>query len=107
LPIALSSGVPVVHNYEPGFEEIFKPSEDFFFFKTTEEAWSLVKHLLEKDQKELDEIGLKAYKFALERLTMTEVMRYMINVLRDHKLAQEEGKEVKIRANPWINTSQL
>lgn len=107
LPIALSSGVPVVHNYESGYEEIFKPEEDFIFFKTTSEAWNMTKRLLEKDQKELDGIGLKAYKFALKRLTATDTMRYIISVLRDHKLSQEDGKEVEIRANPWINARQL
>lgn len=107
LPIALSSGVPVVHNYESGYEEIFKPAEDFFFFKTTSEAWNMTKQLLERDQKELDEIGLRAYKFALERLTVTDIMRYMISVLRDHRLSKEDGKEIEIRANPWINARQL
>lgn len=107
LPIAFSSGVPVVHNYESGYEEIFQSAEDFFFFKTTEEAWNMTKQLLEKDQSELDEIGLRAYKFALERFTMTEVMRYMITVLQDHKSAQWERKDLQIRANPWINAPQL
>jgi hypothetical protein len=107
LPIALSSGIPVVHNYEAGFEDIFKPAKDFFFFKTTQEAWDITKKLLEKEQSELDEIGFKAYKFVSERLIMTELMRYMINVLKDYKLAQEEGKELETRANPWINGSQF
>ncbi|MCK4554007.1 glycosyltransferase family 1 protein, partial [Candidatus Parcubacteria bacterium] len=107
LPIALSSGVPVVHNYESGYEEIFKPAEDFFFFKTTSEAWNMTKQLLEKDQSELDKIGLEAYKFAVNRLTATDTMRYMISVLRDHRLSKEDGKEIEIRANPWINARQL
>ena len=107
LPIALSSGVPVVHNYESGYEELFKPKENFFFFKTTSEAWHMTKQLLDKDQSELDRIGMKGYKFALERLTRTEIMRYMIGVLKDHKLAQEEGKELEIRSNPWIKIPQL
>lgn len=107
LPIALSSGVPVVYNYEPGCEEIFKPVKDFCFFKTTSEAWNMTKQLLEKDQSELDEIGLKGYRFALNRLTATDTMRYMISVLRDHWLSQEDGKEVGIRPNPWINSPQL
>lgn len=107
LPIALSSGVPVVHNYESGYEEIFKPVENFSFFKTTSDAWNITKQLLEKDQKELDEIGLKTHMFAMNRLTATNIMRYMISVLMDYNLAQEKGKEVEITANPWINAPQL
>ena len=107
LPIALSSGVPVVHNYESGYEEIFKPIEDFFFFKTTAEAWNMTKQLLGKDQNELDKIGLKAHMFAMNRLTATNMMRYMISVLMDYNLAQKKGKEVAITANPWINAPQL
>jgi hypothetical protein len=107
LPIALSSGVPFIHNYEAGYEEIFKPIEDFCFFRTTSEAWNMTKQLLEKDQSELDKIGLKAYKFAVNRLTATDAIRYMISLLRNHRLSKEDGKEVEIRANPWINAPKL
>lgn len=67
----------------------------------------MTKQLLEKDQSELDKIGLKAYKFAVNRLTATDAIRYMISLLRNHRLSKEDGKEVEIRANPWINAPKL
>jgi spore maturation protein CgeB len=107
LPIALSSGVPFVHNYEAGYEEIFKPIEDFCFFRTTSEAWELTKQLLEKDQNELDKIGAKGYDFSRNRLTATEAMRYMIRVLNEHRQARNEGGKIDITGNPWINSPKL
>lgn len=106
LPIALSSAVPFIHNYEPGYEEIFKPIEDFHFFRTTSEAWELTKQLLEKDQKELDLIGRQGYDFSRNRLTTTEAMRYMIRVLNEHWRSRNEGEKIDTTINPWINSLQ-
>lgn len=107
LPIAMSSGVPVVHNYESGYEEIFKPIENYYFYETTSEAWRITKSLLDKGQSELDEIGLRAHRFALDQLTMMKNIKYMISVLRDYKRAQEKDNKVKMSTNPWAVVSQL
>ena len=107
LPIALSSGVPVVHNYESGYEVIFKPIEKHNFFETTSEAWRITKNLLDKDQSELDVIGLGAHRFALDRLTMKKNISYMIDVLRSYKLGQKKGNKIEVSVNPWGAISQL
>lgn len=107
LPIGLSSGVPFVHNFEPGYDEIFKPAKDFRFFRTTSEAWELAKPLLEKDQHELDQIGKKGYDFSRSRLTATQAMRYMLRVLNEHWRSRNEGGKVETTVNPWVSSPKL
>jgi len=107
LPIALSSGVPIVHNYETGYEKIFKPIEKYNFFKTTSEAWCITKNILDKDQSELNEIGLRTHRFALDRLTMKKNIKYMIDVLRSYKLGQKKGNTIEVSVNPWGAIPQL
>ncbi len=109
LPIALSSGVIVVSNHEEGIEEIFSQLQNPVFFKTTEEAWDIIERLLAKDQDELDDMVLEAREFALSRLTMTDIMKYMISVLQSYKLAQDKkkGDAVQVTVNPWITVGQL
>ena len=106
-PIALSSGIPIVHNYESGYEEIFKPIENYNFFKTTSEAWYITTNLLGKNQSELHEIGLRIRRFALDRLTMKKNIKYMVDVLRSYKLGQQEGNTIEISVNPWGVIPQL
>ena len=42
------SGIPIVHNYEKGFEKLFKDCEEIKFFKTIEESFEHCNELLAK-----------------------------------------------------------
>ncbi len=103
LPIAMSCGVPVVHNYELGMDEIFPIGITKHFFRDTKGAWDNIRNLLDKDQSELDSIGLMMQEFALQFLTIRKIMKYMISVLRDYKSARDSRKVIPVRPNPWIN----
>jgi len=107
LPIALSSGVPVVHNYESGYEEIFKPIEDFFFFKTTAEAWNMTKQLLGKDQAVLDDIGRRGYRLALSNFTIDKIICYILEVLASYQRDRQDDSAPIAVSNPWINIGRL
>ena len=109
LPISLSSGAIVVSNHEEGIEEIFNQLQNPVFFRTTEEACDIIERLLAKDQDELDDMALEAREFVLSRLTMTDIMKYMISVLQSYELAQDKrkGNTVQVTVNPWITIGQL
>jgi len=107
LPIVLSSGVPLVHNYENGYFEIFQELPNPIFFRTTSEAWEKIKFLLNKDQSELDEIGTSAYQFTLKKLTKHYNLNYIINVLQDYINSKQTQSNVFIRPNPWIHKPQF
>jgi hypothetical protein len=109
LPIAMLSGITVVHNYEEGFEELFVSSghHGVYFFKTTEEALEICDELLSKSQNELDEIGKKAFQFSFHKFTGTEVFKYMIDVLMSHKKAKDLEHAVPLIKNPWISIPKI
>ncbi len=109
LPIALSSGATVVSNHEEGIEEIFNQLQNPAFFRTTEQAWGIIERLLAKDQDELDDMALETREFALSRLTKTDIMKYIVSVLRSYKLAQDKknGAIIQVAVNPWITIDQL
>ena len=106
LPIAMSSGITVVHNYELGFEELFDPQSGCFFFRDTSEAWQIIKTLLEKDQTELDKIGLMARDFAVKHFNVINIMKYMINVLKSRCTKKENAGTVVDKENPWLKKQQ-
>ena len=107
LPIAMSCGIPILHNYESGMDEIFNVGIRQYFFKDTNEAWEKIRILLSKDQSELDSIGLMMQEFSFRYLTITEILKYMISVLRDYELARGGKKAVQIRPNPWIKVPRF
>lgn len=103
LAIAMSSGIPLVHNHEIGFERLF--SRDFgpFFFRTTESAWSVLRNLLEKDQDTLDTLGAAAREYALTKFSITEVMRFISSVLRLCSSRKRQTKNDSLNVtNPWL-----
>lgn len=103
IPIALSSGVLIVHNYEKGVEQIFQENSYPYFFRDKKEAWKISAGLLAKPQEELDMIAFKYREFVMEKLTMTCILKYMIEVLKDYK-NRRDGNPVRFsRNNPWIN----
>lgn len=107
LPISLSSGVIMVHNYENGFEEIFNKIDYPFFFKDFDQAWKIVKSLLAKSQEELDELGRRYRNFALVNLTMIQNLKYMIEVLHSYNINKDNRKMLKRIPNPWIKNPQI
>jgi hypothetical protein len=102
LPIAMSSGIPIVHNYEPGLEEIFSAECGAFFFEEISEAWGVIQRLLGKEQTELDEIGVKARQFAVNRFNVTEIIRYMVKVLQSHVANRSGNRGAETPRNPWV-----
>lgn len=107
LPIAMSSGVPVVYNYEDGFNEMLGAKSGVIFYRDANEAWKICEKLLEKTQQELDEIGLKSYNFAWENLHLDKILMYMIDVLAAHHQAKVKGTSVPVIENPWIKEAVL
>lgn len=108
LPIAMSSGIPLIHNYEYGFEDIFKTcGNNGLFFKSTHEAWEIADKLLARDQGELNVMGLKGRNYALKYLTMYKIMEYMLNELRVYKFALDTKTRVSAGGNPWISIPQF
>ena len=83
LPIAMLSGIPIVHNYEEGFDELWKSNPGLKFFKSVDEAWELTELLLSKNINEINEIGYNLSKYALNNLTHLIVFKYMVNVLKN------------------------
>lgn len=102
LPIAMSAGVPVIYNYEPGFEQIFPPGCGCFFYRDTDECVALVTTLLRKDQAELDEIGAAAHAFAMSKLSMVKVFEYFIAVLNAGRLRHLSPQTSPTVHNFWL-----
>jgi glycosyltransferase involved in cell wall biosynthesis len=104
LPIAMSSGVPLVYNYEEGFDELFGEGQGIFFFKTPEQAWEICSDLLKKQDNELERIGDKAFAYAFDHLRTEHILDYMIKVLGsliDQQFYSDSKK------NPWVSLDQL
>ena len=99
LPIAMLSGIPIVHNYEEGFEELFKDCKEIRFFKTFEEGIKQCEELLKKSSVELNEIGMKLHDYALKKLTIELVFKYMINVLKEIHFKKNDSEKI---INPWL-----
>lgn len=95
LPIALTSGIPILYQSGDGLPELFAQSP-VVLFKNEHDAWEKTRKLLEKDQTTLDAIGLEGRAFALKYFPINKVMAYMIEVLKSKKT----GKEV---VNPWMH----
>lgn len=107
LPITLSSGALIVHNYEKGYDEIFKKSGYNYFYNTVEEAWKIAENLLQRPQEDLDLEALAYRNFALNEFSMYKKLNYIFEVLGDIKLSSEQGNKVSERKNPWIKANTL
>ena len=107
LPISLSSGVIMVHNYENGVEEIFKNINYPYFFKDTDQAWEIAENLLTKSQDELDGLGSKYRDFALSNLSKVRILKYMVAILSNYHTEKDTKKTGKVIPNPWIDAPQL
>lgn len=102
LPIAMLSGVPIVQNYEEGFEELFNDCNEIKLFKTIEEAFEQCEELLDKSDAELYEIGQKLLKYTLKKFTANIVFNYMIEVLKEKYESKNKGIISNAVLNPWL-----
>ncbi len=102
LPISLSSGVIMVHNYEKGIGKNFENAGYKYFFKYITDAWKMTESLLQKSQSILDSIAGKYREFALKRLTVYRNMEYIIAILKNVRDARIRNSNEAQRLNPWI-----
>lgn len=107
LPITLSCGSIIVHNYEKGYEEIFPKSGYNYFYKSVEEAWDISERILKKPQAEIDEEALTFRNYALQEFSMYKKLTYILEVLGDYKKARDTNEKPVLRSNPWISSSRL
>lgn len=102
LPIAMSSGVPVIHSAVEDSRLLFGQDAPVRFFSSTSDALEAAKDLLARSQRERDEIGLRARDFALEKLTILRGLEYMIHTLESKRGAQERERTSTPVMNPWL-----
>lgn len=106
LPIAMSSGVPVVHSVIEGSPLLFGTDPPLRFFAGEDEALAAVRDLLARPQEELDALGEAARALALSRFTILAGLRYMVQVLEASRNAAL-GLHVEPPRNPWLPFEQL
>lgn len=102
LPIAMSSGVPVVHSALRGSELLFGERPPLRFFRDEDHALATAKELLSLSQRELDAIGEIARGLALSRFSMRFALRYMVQALESVR-----SGVVNAPRNPWLPFEQL
>ena len=105
LPIAMLSGIPIVHNYEEGFDELFKDCKEIRFFKSIKEGFKQCEDLLNKSDAELNEIGCELQNYAIKKLTVELAFEYMINVLKEIYVKKNNSDFNYKVANPWLEGS--
>ena len=106
LPIAMSCGAVMLHNFEPGLSDVLGAGNPVRLFRTTAEACRLVETLLTDDVDYSNEREA-AREIALTRLTMTCAQGYMLDVLgsvRRSLVGSPDSREVP---NPWLGRGQL
>lgn len=107
LPIAMSSGCVMVHNWEPGLDTVFGDQPPFHLFHTPQQAWQAASRLLHSDDAKLDEQRNTAHDLALRRFTMFHVQEYMVRVLRSIRQARDGGDNAVPVRNPWLGGERL
>jgi hypothetical protein len=107
LPIAMTCGAILVHGREAGFDAVFGRNPPLRFFRDAEDAWSVVRRLLEVSGADLQDQRTRAREFALSRLSMVHVQRYMVAVLSGMWQSHRGHGESDPVPNPWIGGIQL
>ncbi|MDP4195857.1 MAG: glycosyltransferase [Bacteroidota bacterium] len=97
LPIAMSSGKIMIHNYEKGIEKIFNDIKYPYFFKDKEELSEILENLLKKSEEELISICSSLREYALNKLTMYSAIKYMTEVAKE----KIDNHNI-ITTNPWL-----
>jgi len=98
LPIAMSSGIPILHSAIEGSDRLFKRCKELIFFENSTEAMQLSRNLLNKEQLELDEIGKYLADYANRYFTGRMRFSYIVKVLSEFLPENEMSKVI----NPWI-----
>jgi spore maturation protein CgeB len=96
LPIAMLSGIPIIQNFEEGFDKLFKKCNSIIFFKRLEEGIEKASELLLKPQEELNEIGNNLNIYAKKYFTANFIFDYIIKVLISKKTNS-------LITNPWLS----
>ena len=107
LPIAMSCGAVMLHNFEPGLSEALGAGNPVRLFRTTAEAWRIVEALLQADDAVYQGERQAAREIALARLTMTHAQGYMLDVLGSVRQSRAGSPEAAIVVNPWLGGEQL
>lgn len=97
LPIAMLSGIPVIHNYQEGFDKLFNNCKNITFFTTIDDLLKKMEDMLKKSDEELLEIGLALNKYALKYFTSNFVFEYMVNVMKE-KYFMTNNRVI----SPWL-----
>ena len=104
LPIAMSSCVPVIYNYERGFEHVFPRNSGCLFFHDTEQAWDLAQKLLCGDADRVSSMGELAQGIATRQFNITKVIRYMCDVLETFGQCDTNSRvHPRQSLNPWLD----
>jgi hypothetical protein len=103
LPIAMSSGTPVIYNYEVGFERLFPSESGCLFYRNTEHAWEIARDFLSRSHDELTQMGRHAHDHAIRHFTITRVFHYMCDVLGSFHRRGDHGSVPCVQiTNPWL-----
>lgn len=102
LPIAMLSAIPIVHNYEEGFDKMFDDCNGLKFFKSINEALQVCEELLKKSDDELSKIGNDLLDYALKKFKVEFVFEYMINVLKEIYFLHSGNELTTNIQNPWL-----
>lgn len=99
LPIAMAAGRPLVHGCEEGMDLVFPSDVSPWWFRTPDQAWSLVSKIL-SGRIETEERVDCARRFAESRLTFVTALRYMVDVL---DVVGPRHTRDKLPPNPWLD----
>jgi hypothetical protein len=103
LPIAMSCGCDVVHNWEEGLDRVFPKRVSPRWFRTTQEAIAEVERALDVWD-EGDNRRAEARAFADERLSMYRAVSYLCACLDAGRECPGSAEAV---SNPWLGEGAL
>ena len=101
LPIAMSCGAVMLHNFEPGMSEVLGAGSPVRLFRTTSEAWRIAEALLKADDADYQQEREAAREIAFARLTMTRAQAYMLDVLGSLRASRAGCLGPSTVLNPW------
>lgn len=107
LPVSLTCGALTMHGWETGLDRVFGPDAPIRYFRNTNEAWDVVRRVLESDEADLQEERIRGRNLALSRFTFAHVLGYMIAVLHELRQSRLGGTAPQALPNPWLGREQL
>jgi hypothetical protein len=100
LPIALASGIPLVHSRMTGWDEVLRDLNSWQLFQTDEAAVVAIDRILDLDQSASGELSALQRRVA-ERFSCDVVVEHMLEVGR----AVLEGVDCREVPNPWLKNA--